>query len=235
MQNARRPALWTLLLLAVVAVTGCTRLGGTVTVNPDDTAYVDMVLSVPDDAAHAEAKKQIAEACEPVMAPKPEPYAAGGRTGCRVKGQLSPTKLVNLGMVIQTEGDVQRFRWQVGNPLERGRPSQGAVGDRISEMDVRVTFRGKVRTHSGSSTVEGRTVVWHNSADLAKPLEAEAAKPGLLDRTPGEWALIALVLLAIVGYVVWVIRDTVRRRRLQHQQPWGGPQFGPPGARPPAG
>lgn len=216
-----------LVVLLVVGLSGCSRMTGRITVHPDDTADVSIDISAVDD--NGAVRQQYKDACRPTVAPKPVFYTKDGRVGCHIEGRANAAKMANLGMQVYTSDGKQRFslaKPDVGSDPKR-QPMKQAIEQMVTvgELDMQVTFRGKVLSHSGSSTVDGRTVTWRHSGDLGQGLTAEAAEPGLLDRTVGEWIAIAVGLLVALGAVAWVVRDVRSRRPLDHRQPWGGPRF----------
>ncbi|WP_460741956.1 LppM family (lipo)protein [Mariniluteicoccus endophyticus] len=224
----RRSAILLVMVLLAVGLAGCGRVNGRITVHPDDTADLRIDISAVDDSGKV--RDQFKKDCQPTVAPKPVYYAKDGRVGCRIEGRANAAKMANFGVQVYTVDGRQRFTFakpdlDANDPEDA--PMKNAIDQMVAvgELDMRVSFRGKVLSHSGSSTVEGRTVVWRHSGDLAEGLTAEAQEPGLLDRTVGEWIAIAAALLLAVGAVAWVVRDVRARSPLEHRQPWGGPRF----------
>ncbi|GAB3710564.1 LppM family (lipo)protein [Mariniluteicoccus flavus] len=230
MRTARRRSAILLLVLVMALATGCTRFTGSVTVNADDSVSMNYDFSVPDDPANAKGIEAVKAKCADnrrfgqFFRPVKTEYAEAGRVGCRIRGDANQRRLGQAGIAIYHQDGKQHFSFGEGmlEQLDPEGPKSGPVRG-IEQFELKVTFRGKVVSHSGSSTVDGTTVTWRDANDLRTGINAAAQEPGLFDRTVGEWVAIGVGAAGLLGFLGWAVVDSLRRPRVRHTPPWGGP------------
>lgn len=151
---------------------------------------------------------------------------ADGYSGCRISGTAPISQLNSSGTSFVLDEDIWTFLMEGDGSGQM----DGMSAEMFSDFQIRVTFPGKVLSNSGTSTVEGTTVVWNSPADLftAEGLTATAENGGV-GAPPWLWIAVATVLVfgAIVGVVLLVQRR--RRPAAPHQdnlfESSEGPQF----------
>lgn len=165
-------------------------------------------------------------------------YEKDGYIGCRITSTGTLDDLVRKGSA-KVDGDRVTIRFTTSSLGT----TTGTTTGTLDRMSLRVTFPGRVISHTGNASVEGRTVTWSNPKDLSAAGGVQATgsmATGLAAVPAGVWiaigagaAVLALAVLAIV----------LGRRRRAGRRPLppsvtggypGGPGRYPGGAHPPA-
>lgn len=224
MRTPRRLTMLALLFTLALVVSGCGSLKGHLQVNADDTISVKAALTmkVSAEGDRAATERAMREACEAFILKTGHSKAAvnGDQVVCTIDGTLRANQIGQIGASIRHDDNDNTFLLQPASATSQERVDAFVGG---KDMDLSITFPGTVLEHSGSSTQSGRTVRWTDPQDLNEGLQVRYADPGLLDRSPLEWAIIALVAAAAVTYGSWLLWDLRRHERVAHQAPWGGP------------
>ncbi|WP_203567528.1 LppM family (lipo)protein [Aestuariimicrobium ganziense] len=182
---------------------------------------------------------------------KTEPYDDGTYIGCKVTGWAPAGTLSSSGSTINLTDGVWTFQMSGDGSTGGTEASQAAA--MLSDFKVSVTFPGKVLTHNGTSTVDGKTATWTSAKDL---FTAEGLKATAEDGSGGipiwVWAIVGVLGLAAIGALVWYLMNERKKKAAAAQQqgmqqPWDAgaagpygqqqynqPQYGQPGSQPSA-
>jgi len=214
-------------LAAVLTLSGCTmKMDMSFDIKNEDSITLDIFMGYDQelmDMMASQGDTSIEDMCGPDgdmmglgdIAPDDiqvtvEPATVGEFTGCRITGtgtlaqfQENVENADAEGMGIFLEDGVWTFRMSGGDALadEGMDASQMAMVQNMIQFSFSVTFPGEVLTHSGDSTVSGRTVTWTNFADFTN-LEATGRDGGGSANLLVPVILVVVVLAAGLGLVV---------------------------------
>jgi len=187
---------------------GCVAVDGRFDLGTDDRISIDLLLQLDEASAKRGYGGDVCEILEgawPWAADTDlEPTSRDGAVGCRLTSTLEVSALdprldrsYRMGVtglsVAHLDGEY-RFRWDPGY-------GNGDAAAATDYFQIQVTFPGEVRSHSGSSTVDGTTVTWRSVSDLMTDGGLAAVgddRPGVVTllRNPFSWAVILLLVLA---------------------------------------
>ncbi|MGJ6981602.1 LppM family (lipo)protein [Aestuariimicrobium soli] len=213
-----RRALLVLLVPLLLALTSCVRMQANYRIVSGDRieviASVGVEKSVAEQGDKPVTKEQLCEGNDTAGAPDTtdlhdltkEPYDDGAYLGCRITGWGT---LAELGDVITLHDGVWTFH--MASPETKNAEEADQAAKLISDFRVSVAFPDEVLTHSGSSTVENRTVTWADAHDLysgdgltATGKEKSAVNPWLVQT--------GLLLVLLVVATALVIRQQRRQK-----------------------
>ncbi|MGD8214084.1 LppM family (lipo)protein [Aestuariimicrobium sp. Y1814] len=193
MSSSRRLAA-ALLVPILVVLSGCVKYKADYEIVSEDEIRLvtDIGLDKSSEVAADTTKEEMCET-QGTGAPtlkdeKREPYDDGTYIGCRISGS-APTSQLGEDLTI-TKQDDGTWLFHIKGSEEDESEGSAAMFD---SFEVTVTFPGKVLSHNGSSTANGRTVTWTNPNDLFSP-------DGL--RATGEDGGGSMVLWLVLGAVV---------------------------------
>lgn len=178
-----RSAAVAFLAAVTLLLTGCeANLAVGIRLWDERTMSMRVDLSVPQD--HEATTDDLCTLLTP-MGRKLEPYQVDGRRGCRAAGPV-PTSFIT-GMspdneLAETDGKLRLHLTNFEDALLADAPDDFHLTDidGAGVTTVSVTFPGKILEHSGSSTVEGRTVSWSDPKDFDAGLTAVSTMPNRL-------------------------------------------------------
>jgi hypothetical protein len=216
-----------LMLSVLLVLGGCVKYNAAFNISADDKVDVSLLLAIQQQYASL-----VREACTPsgnknLPAGTITPYTADGYVGCTLKSsglELSKDFKDNSPYLITHEGGEYTFWWNTktgaSTGTSTGTDSSTITSAMFTSFKVAVTFPGEVTSHSGSSTVEGTTVIWTNPDDAFTGDGLKATSKGaspLLPELPWGVGLAGLLIVVVVGLAVW---SRSRRRRSLLDQAW---------------
>lgn len=225
----------TTLTLLLTSCGGRTEIG--VELWDENTVTLDVDVSVPNGVNGVEFNPLYFCQSLMIMGQKLDPYVEDGRAGCRTAGPV-PSEVFDINDASGLTREDGKLTLALEDPLgtfdvpteirpeEWGLPPDTEIPEEFAEPEIafHATFPGKVLEHSGSSTVEGRTVTWSELDDFHGTVSATSVMPSRL-LVPILFIIGGLALFS--GAIVWWF--TTR------ESTTSGPQGAPAGAPPPSG
>ncbi|MGO1385482.1 MAG: LppM family (lipo)protein [Arachnia sp.] len=212
----------------VLLISGCIRMTASYEIVSEDSVQVAMDIGVSSDAL-AQMGQEMPDFCAEVdsmgvpgfMQEEYTDEGAEGYSGCRISGRAPISQLNSSGTSFALEEDI----WTFSMEGDGSGQMDGMSAEMFSDFQIRVTFPGKVLSNSGTSVVEGTTVVWDSPADLFTPegLTATAENDGI-GSLPWLWIAIATVVVfsVIVGLALIVQRRRHKAASSQQEGPFAG-------------
>lgn len=200
-------------MLAVLALAGCVRIDGDLTISTEDTLSGEVTIAIDRQAAISQGEdpdglaSDILEDVEnnPGEGVTGEPYDDGDFVGVTLT--LTRTPLVRVSDA--TSGLLQ-ISHEGGQYLVTGdfsalnEPTEGGEAAAPWQIDLAITFPDGVTEHDGE--LSGSTVTWHLS-DGTDTMSARGPAPG--GGLSVVWIVVIVVLVALVATLVWWL---LRRR-----------------------
>ncbi|MET0189143.1 MAG: DUF3153 domain-containing protein [Pseudonocardia sediminis] len=207
----RRPlAVALVALLALLALSGCTRVNAGLAVQPDDTVNGDIVIATPDGAPGGKGPQLT---IPPELADDVEltPYDEDGYIGSTVRfsgltfEQLS--RLSSVGGVAGGRADLQMRR--VGGRIAvQGRADLTTVAVDRADFQLKISFPGEVVETNGEA--DGGTVSWQFTPGEVGQITASVASTDPNAPSTLGWTLFLGLLVAVAGGAAVVL---ARRNR----------------------
>ncbi len=197
-----------LLLLVLLACTGCLQLTADVVITHDQDIAVTVHSGAAQTADDSNAEEPV---CNDPHFPgaQNQIYTDGEYRGCRYTFTLSEGRQHASGMLVRRNDDVYSFSWRA--PESLAQDGIGASG--FQDFRVSVTFPEGVLEHNGASSVRENTVSWTKAAYWFAPAGLYATgNAGEQLPDPFFWLLwggAAVALLAAIS-IWWTV---ARRRR----------------------
>lgn len=172
-------------------------------------------------------------ACDSEVAgAKQEPYEDDTYVGCKVTGTLTLAQLnAQDGAMLSLKDGVWTYSMDTENSTGSSESDQYSAS-MIEKMKISVTFPGKVLTHEGSSTVDGKTVTWTNPSDLLNGSVKATGQDGGGGSSWIWWLIGGLVVAALAAaavVLVLVLRNNKKKAAAAAAAQGWGPGFGAQG------
>lgn len=210
-----RKFLAALAVLALLGLTGCLRLESDIVIRNDRDIGFTIRTGAKKDPKATQPQRDPCQDAQ-FQGGRNTPYDDGEYYGCAYEFTTSITGQKVAGLSITRHDGVYDVTWRV--PAQTAQ--RGVKPETMTSFRVAVTFPGDVVAHNGSSTLEGRTVIWTDPTDwfAAEGLHATGAQGDSPFGLGFLWWAVPLAALTVALIVAAVVLVT-RRGRAPSPQP----------------